>query len=212
MQNKQQDIIEALNWRYAVKVFDSSKKLSTDLLNTILEAGRLSPSSLGMEPWKFLVIENKELRQKLFEASKQPKVLDASHLIVITYRTDGEKLIAENLARTAKIQNKNITELDGYKNMLETSVKGAEESGKFEAWVKAQSYIPLGIMIETAALLEVDAGPMEGFNAEMVDEILDLKSKNLKSTSMLALGYRGEDPARVRPKVRREFSEVIEFI
>lgn len=212
MQNNQKDIIDALNWRYAVKVFDPSKNLDTDLLNTILESGRLSPSSLGMEPWKFFVIENKDIRQRLFEASKQPKVLDASHLIVITYRTDGDNLVTENLERTAKIQQKTIESLEGYKNMLEGTVSQARENGKLESWLKAQSYIPLGIMIETAALLGVDAGPMEGFNADTVDEILDLKNKNLKSTSMLALGYRGEDPAAVRPKVRREFKEVVEFI
>jgi nitroreductase len=133
-------------------------------------------------------------------------------LIVITYRTDGEKLIEENLKRTMEIQGKTLEELGGYKKMLEGAVTQAQESGKFESWVKAQAYIPLGIMLETAALLRIDAGPMEGFNNELVDEILDLKSKNLKSTSMLALGYRGEDPASLREKVRRDFKEVVEFV
>jgi len=96
--------------------------------------------------------------------------------------------------------------------MLDGSVAQKIKDGSLECWVKAQAYIPLGIMIETAALLGIDGGPMEGFQPEKVDDILNLKEKNLKSVTMLALGYRGEDPASSRPKVRREFDEVVEFV
>ncbi|MDQ5954470.1 MAG: hypothetical protein QG583_398 [Patescibacteria group bacterium] len=211
---KNQEIIKALNWRYAVKIFDKNKKVSDEDLYTILESARLSPSSSGIEMWKFIVVDNPEVRTKLREVGdNQPKITDASHLIVLTYRTDTEKsLVKERLERTAKIQNQSIETLGGLKAILEGGVAKHIKQEDLEYWVKAQAYIPLGMMIETSALLGVDAGPMEGFEPGKVDKILGLKEKNLKSVTMLALGYRGEDPASTRPKVRREFDEVIEFI
>lgn len=208
------DILEALNWRYATKVFDPSKKVDEDDLHTILESARLSPSSNGIEMWKFLVIEDKETRLKLRDAGfSQPKITDASYLIVITYRTDSvENLTKERIERTAKIQNENPDDLVGLKKMLDNTVAQKVKDGSLESWIRAQAYIPLGIMIETASLLGIDNGPMEGFQSEKVDEILGLREKNLKSITMLALGYRGEDPASARPKIRRNFDEVIEFI
>lgn len=211
---KNLEILKALNWRYAVKVFNPNKKVSDEDLYTILESGRLSPSSSGIEMWKFIVVENPDIRKKLREVGDdQPKITDASHLIVLTYRTDiEENLVKERLERTAKIQNQRIEELDGLKSVLEGGLAKHIKQEDLEAWAKSQTYIPLGMMLETASLLGVDAGPMEGFTNEKVDEVLELQAKNLKSVTMLALGYRGLDPASTRPKVRREFDEVIEFI
>lgn len=209
-----EEILKALNWRYAVKIFDPSKKVSEEDLHTILESARLSPSASGIEMWKFLVVENRETRKKLREAGdNQPKITDASHLIVLAYRTDIEESLAkERIERTAKIQNQDPKDLEKLRLSLENSVAKKLQNGTLECWIRAQAYIPLGIMLQTAALLGVDAGPMEGFHGDKVDEILGLKEKNLKSITMLALGYRGEDPASARPKVRRAFNEVIEFI
>ncbi len=207
-------IIKALNWRYAVKIFDPNKIVSDDDLQTILESARLSPSANGGEMWKFIVVKNKEIRQKLRAVSfDQPKVTDASHLIIITYRTDSaENLKKERIERTAKIQNDDPSKLTSLKTMLENTVAQKIKNGTLETWIQAQSYIPLGIMIETAALLGIDGGPMEGFEPNKVDEILGLKEKNLKSITMLALGYRGNDPASLRPKIRRDFDDVVEEI
>ena len=208
---EKKEIIEALNKRYAVKTFDENKKVSDENLKTILESGRLSPSSLGLEPWKFIVVENKKLREKLRVASyNQTKVTDASHLIVIAYRTDTEKLVAESLERTAKIQNKTKEELAPLQKMLEGSMNRPEEIKK--SWIKAQAYISLGIMIETASLLGIDTCPMEGFDGTQVDEILGLKEKNLSVATILAVGYRGDDPYAKLQKVRRAYNEVIEFL
>jgi nitroreductase len=209
-----EEILKAMNWRYATKIYDPSKIIPGEVLHTILESARLSPSSNGVEMWKFIVVENKEIRSKLREAGYgQQKITEASCLIVITYRTDSAlNLTKERIERTSKIQNEKPSDLEGLKTMLDDSVSQKIKDGSLECWIKAQAYIPLGIMIETAALLGVDGGPMEGFQPEKVDEILNLKEKNLKSVTMIALGYRGEDPAATRPKVRREFNEVIEFI
>jgi nitroreductase / dihydropteridine reductase len=212
-ENMREEIIKALNWRYAGKIFDPNKKVSDENLKTILESARLSPGSSGLEMWKFLVIQNPEIRARIREVGDdQPKITDASHLIVIAHRTDPENISRERLERTSKIQNQPIEELGGLKKSAENAVNKHVANGTFECWAKAQTYIPLGIMIETAALLGVDHGPMEGFQPDKVDEILGLKEKNLKSVTMLALGYRGEDPAAKRPKIRRSFDDVIEFI
>jgi nitroreductase/dihydropteridine reductase len=209
-----ENIIKALKWRYATKIFNPSKKVSPADLHTILESAQLSPSSSGLEMWKFLVIENPEIRTRLREVSfNQPKITDASHLIVITHRTDiAENACKERIGRTAKTQNQKPEELDSLKNMIEGSISGHTQKGDLESWIKAQTYIPLGIMTETAALLGIDNCAMEGFSPDKVDEILGLKEKNLKSITMLTLGYRGPDPMAKLPKTRREFNEVVEFI
>lgn len=206
-------IMKSLLWRYAAQVFDPEKKLSDDTLRTILESGRLAPSSYGIEPWKFVVITHKELRAKLREAGfGQPKITDASHLVVIARRTDvRENIVRELIERTALASGKSATDLDGLKQMVD-GVVTARSDEALDSWAKAQTYIALGIMIETAALLGVDTGPMEGFVPDQVDDVLGLKAKHLTATTMLALGYRGDDAAAGRPKARRHFDEVVEFI
>jgi nitroreductase len=140
-------------------------------------------------------------------------VTDASHIIIITYRTDSEENLAkERIERTAKIQNDGSSKLTSLKTMLENTVAQKIKDGTLETWIQAQSYIPLGIMIETAALLGIDGGPMEGFEPDKVDEILGLAEKKLKSITMFAIGYRGDDPASLRLKVRRNFDDVVEII
>ena len=205
-------IIDALTWRYAVKVFDSTKQVHTEDLHTLLEVGRLAPSTAGIEPWKFIVIENKELRRKIRVAAwDQPKVTDASYLIVFAYRTDIENLPGELVNRTAVAQQRDTAELEGLRQMARSSTV-APSALQAEAVAKAQVYIPLGMMLEAAALMGIDAGPMEGFAPDQVDKLLGLEAKHLKSTALLALGYRGDDPHAARPKVRRSFSEAVEFI
>lgn len=208
---KKEEIIKALNWRYAVKIFDKDKKISEEDLNTILESGILSPSSLGLEPWKFIVVKDPTTRAKLFQVSNQPKVTDASHLIVLTYKTDIKEIIEDRLERTARIQNQKVEELATYKDFLEGATKNKSEL-ELDSWLKAQSYIALGTMIYTASLLDIDNCPMEGFEKDKVDEILNLKSQNLKSVTMLALGYRGVDPTASKTKIRKDFTSAVEFI
>jgi nitroreductase len=207
------EITKALQWRYAVKTFDTTKKVGDGDLNAILESGRLAPSTIGLEPWKFIVVNNPEVRAKLRAVGyDQTKITEASHLVVFAYRTDAENLAGELAARTAQAQGKTIEDLAGLAQMAAGAVANHADAGIRTAWLKAQAYIPLGMMIETAALLGVDAGPMEGFDNAQVDEILGLKAKNLASTSMLALGYRGDDAFAAFSKTRRAFDDVVEFI
>ena len=204
-------IIDAMNWRYAGKIFDTTKKVSDDDLHTILEAGRLSPSVFGMEPWNFIVVKNPEIREKLKAASYgQPKVTDASHLIVIAARTDAGTVADELVARTAKTQGKTVEDLKGLSDMVHGSV--AQHGEGTNAWLSRQCYIPLGSMIETASLLSIDSGPMEGFNPDEVDAILGLAQKNLRSTVILALGYRGDDAYAKLPKTRMSFEDAVTIV
>jgi len=207
------EIIDALRFRYAVQTFDPTKIINSEDLHTILESAQLAPSSIGLEAWKFLVIENKDIREQLKAvAYGQSKVTDASHLIVLTYRTDYENIANERLERTAKTQNESVENLSGLKSMAESGIARVVANGTYESWMTSQTYIPLGIMMETASLLKIDNAAMEGFDANKVNEILGLKDKNLKVATMLALGYRGEDSVAKRPKTRRDFADVIEFI
>ena len=209
-----EEILKALNWRSAIKIFDPEKKLKEDEIRFILEVGRLAPSSSGFEPWKFIVVKDKTLREKLYEVSfNQSKVKDASDLIVITYRTDlAQNGVKDLINRTANIEGKKEEELQNFKKAKEDALNIKIADGTLEEWAQAQTYIPLGMMIETAALLGIDATPMEGFEAEKVDQILKLPEKNLKSITMLVLGKRGDDPYCKNKKVRRDFEDVVEFI
>ncbi len=206
-------VVKALNWRFATKVFDSGKKIAEQDLKAILESGRLAPSSFGIEAWKFLVIENLELRSTLrASAWGQAQVTDASHLIVIARRTDVRENIAHELmARTAQTQGVAVEALAGYKQMLDGNM-ASKSDADLDAWVRAQTYIALGMMIETAAMLEIDSCPMEGFDPQKFNEILGLAEKNLSATTILAVGYRGGDEAVNRSKTRRGFEDVVEFI
>lgn len=206
-------IINALQWRYAVKEFDAAKKVSEDDIRLILESGRLAPSSFGVEAWKFLVIQNSALRDSLRKvAYDQTKVTDASHLILITRRTDvREHIVDELIVRTAAASQKDPSDLDGLRQMVQGAISFMSDAD-VENWARCQAYIPLGMMVQTAAQLEVDSCPMEGFDKKAVDDLLGLASKQLASVAMLALGYRGSDSAAMRPKVRRPFEEVVEVI
>ena len=210
MNNK---IIEALKWRYATQKFDTERKVSQEDIDTILEAAKLAPSAFGIEAWNFVVVENKELRQRLHdEASPQPKVIDASHFVVVTKRTDvRDKIAADRVNRTAKTFSEPEANFQKLGNSISATVASRDDQ-TLDHWVNAQTYIPLGMMIETAALLGVDAGPMEGFDHDKFDEILGLKDMHLASVSAIAFGYRGDDPAADRPKVRRQDKDVITWI
>ena len=166
-----------------------------------------------MEPWKFIVVENKDLREKIRAASyDQSKVTDASHLIVIAIRKDHENMSKELIARAMKIQNKKEEDLTGLKQMADNFISSKDGANKIYEWFLSQSYIPLGVMMETAALLKIDTCPMEGFDQNKIDEILGLGAKNLTAATILVVGYRGNDPYALLPKIRREENEVIEII
>ena len=207
-------LIDQLNWRYATKQFDSTRKISAEDWNTLEEALVLSPSSLGLQPWKFLVIEDPELRAKLQPASYgQPQILDASHLVVLTTRFDlSESDVDAHVANVAKVRGVAVEDLAGLKAMAMGIVTGRSETERRE-WAFNQTYIALGNLLTSAALLGIDACPMEGFSREEYDKILGLTELGLASTAVATLGYRSAgDKYATAPKVRFERKEIVSHL
>lgn len=207
--NKQ--IQKALNWRYATKLFDLDKKILQKDLETILESGRLSPSSYGLQTWKFLVIESGKIREALKGASwGQSQITDASHLIVLCRPENlNKELVEKQVQAVAKIRNQNPDSLLDYKKMLLGFIGGLTKD-QAESWMEKQVYIALGFMLESAALIGIDSCPMEGFDRNQYDEILNLKSIGLRSVVAITLGYRslGDESAK-RQKVRFDREELV---
>lgn len=204
------NITQALAWRYATKQFDATKKISTETIQTLKESIRLSPSSYGLQPYKIIEVSNPEIREKLTVAAYgQTQVSEASHLFVFAANTDiTEAHVDEFIHSHATIRNVPAESLAGYAGMMKANIVTRTTEQKV-MWAEKQAYIALGFLLETAALLEVDATPMEGFNAAQFDEILGLKEKGLTSAVICALGYRSTDDTYAnQPKVRKSEGEM----
>lgn len=204
-------IIDALQWRYATKKFDPSKKISEIDLHELLEAARLAPSSYGLQPWGFVVVTDPALRKQLREhAWNQAQVEDASHLIVLCARTDvNEAFVKQYIETIVKTRNVPRESLKGGEDMILGFVKG-ETPESLVAWAQKQVYLALGILLESAALKRIDACPMEGFDPAKFDEVLGLKKHNMTATVLCTLGYRAaDDHAAKHMKVRFAAGDVI---
>ncbi len=205
-------ISEALKRRYATKKYDTSKKVSAEDLQTILEAMRFAPSSFWVQAWKFMVIENPELRAKLKDASRgQPQLTDASHVIVLTVKNDyTENDADEYMASVATTRNIPVESLSWFKWAIMWAIGHLDANGKKMRNSK-QAYIALGFGLMAAAQLWIDTTPMEWFNADQYNEILWLK--DYSAAVVLAVGYRStEDETQNYAKVRFDANKIIEFI
>jgi nitroreductase len=190
-----------LNWRYSVKKFDTSKRVSPEDTEKILEAIRLAPSSFGFQPYHLIIVRNADLRQKLAAAApgNEPKILDASFLLVFCANADiGGRIDAfTEYASGGDAEKKKAGEARWERIKKNFSAKSKEEN---IAWVSRQMYIALGFALVTCAELAIDSCPMEGFDKEKYKEILALP-ENLYPQALLAVGYRaaGETaPTKVR--------------
>ncbi|MGE5085659.1 MAG: NAD(P)H-dependent oxidoreductase [Bacillota bacterium] len=207
-------IQEALEWRYATKKFDPSKKISDQDWKTLMESLKMAPSSYGVQPWKFLVIENPKIREQLKPVSwNQTQVTDASHYVVFLYKEKiDEGYINKFMDRMAAVRNAPPESLQGYKDLLINNLVKAPEE-KIRVWSQRQAYIAMGFLLETAALLKIDATPMEGFSASDYDKILGLEGSGWKSVATVALGYRhAEDSYQNLKKVRFPDDTLIEYV
>ncbi|MCP4914675.1 MAG: NAD(P)H-dependent oxidoreductase [Oligoflexia bacterium] len=204
-------IIEDLNWRYATKEFDSSKKVSNEDLNTILDSLILSPSSFGLQTWKFVVVEKQDLKDKLLEHSwNQKQVVDASHVIVLCRPTTfGDAEVDKFLESTASHRGQDLESLKGYGDMMKGFLSRMDEEGKAQ-WMKNQVYIALGNVMTVCANMRIDACPMEGFIAPKYDEVLGLADHGLTSVVVLPIGYRADsDKYATAKKVRYSQEELV---
>lgn len=216
-------ILDIMNFRFACKTFDPQRKIPEDQFHTILEAGRLSPSSYGFEPWKFLVIQNKELREaiKAVAWGAQTQLPTASHVVVLLARQpEAITPTSEYLQKTIMQETQHMPEdiqkayTEKYADFLKNdfALAGNERAG-FE-WACRQAYLALDSMMIAAASMQIDSGPMEGFNKEKLElllaehEILDRKTFGV--ACMIAFGYRTEPPHR--PKMRRPLDQVVQWV
>jgi Nitroreductase len=186
------NLIEALKWRYAAKRMNG-QPIPAEKVETILESIRLTPTSLGFQPFKVIVVSDKALREKIFEkACEQPQVVEGSHLLVFAVRTHVTQAeVDEYIHRVATERNIPVENLAGYKTMI-SSIQQLPED-RFLQWTARQAYIALGISLIAAATEKVDATPIEGFTPVLMDEILGLKKMGLHSVVLLALGNRDEE-------------------
>ncbi len=208
-------IRKALDWRYAVKSFDSTKKIPAEKWDILEDSLVLSPSSYGLQPWQFLIVENKELREKLKPFSwNQTQITDASHLVVFTTLKEiNSQYIKEFIQRNMDVRNVPHEALAGYEGMMLKNIVEGMDKEYVRTWNQRQSYIAMGFLLETAALLEIDSVPMEGIDPKAYDEILGLNQSAYATVSAVALGYRSSsDQYQFAKKVRFEKEKVIRRI
>ncbi|WP_291100068.1 MULTISPECIES: NAD(P)H-dependent oxidoreductase [unclassified Flavobacterium] len=198
------------NWRYATKKFDAAKKISTEDLNTLKEAIRLSSSSFGLQPYKVIIVENPELRAKLQPACwGQSQIVDASHLIVFANQTNiGDREIDSYLKNVSETRSIPSESLAGYGDFMKSNITSLSEDAK-NIWTSKQTYLALGNLLNAAAELKIDVTPMEGFVPAQVNEILGLDKLGLNASLMATLGYRhAEDATQHHKKVRKSNEEL----
>ncbi len=204
-------VLAQLGWRYATKKFDPTKKIAADLWAKLEQAPVLSPSSYGIQPWKFIVVTDPDMRARLHPVSyNQPQILDASHLVVFAAKNPPTPAdIDTYVRRTAEVRATTIEALEGFKQMMLGSLSRMD-AAQAHRWAARQTYIALGVFLTAAAMMGVDACPMEGFQPEKYDEILGLKEKGLGSVVIATAGYRAaDDKNATAAKVRFAVNDVI---
>ncbi|MGB5819286.1 MAG: NAD(P)H-dependent oxidoreductase [Saonia sp.] len=205
------DIIENLQWRYAVKKFDSEQILPKDKIKKLKEAFNLTATSYGLQPIKMVILKDKELQQKLVAPSYgQQQVAQASHVLVICIEnTIDEAFIANHFKRVKHVRGTSDEILNPFKDSLvkDFSKKSID---KIQNWATNQAYLALGNLLTICAAEKIDACPMEGFVPVAYDELLGLDKEGLTSVLVLPVGYRASDDVFSGfKKVRRNLGESI---
>jgi len=205
------NLIEALNTRYATKKFDSTKKLDQTIVDQLIEALRLTPTSYGLQLMKAVLVEDKKIREELVQYSYgQAQVKDASHLIVLCREASATtEKIDQYIQTISETRSVPLESLAGFKKMIHSSILNLPKD-KCDLWMEKQVYIALGNLMTACAILGVDACPMEGFNSAAYDEILGLNALELKSILVIPVGFHAEDcPNLHNKKVRRSTADFL---
>ncbi|WP_017814738.1 NAD(P)H-dependent oxidoreductase [Paenibacillus shenyangensis] len=219
-EQRKQEILAAYESRHATKAFDPEQKISEDDFEFILETGRLSPSSVGSEPWKFVVIQNMELREKLRAVTwgAQGQLPTASHFVVILARKNvryDSAYLREQMVEVKQMPEEVFNQALGrYREFQEKDLNLLESERALFDWASKQTYIALGNMMTAAAEIGIDSCPIEGFHMESVEKILGdeglLENGEFGVSVMAAFGYRTEKG--LRPKARRTKEQVVQWI
>jgi nitroreductase len=204
-------VLEQLKWRYATKKFDPSRKIDPHLWAKIEQTAVYAPSSFGLQPWKFVVVTDPEVREQLHPVSyNQAQILGASHLVVFAAKNPPTPAdVDAHVARTAEVRGESVESLEGFKKAMLGSLNRMD-AAQAHRWAARQCYIALGVFLSAAAMMGVDACPMEGFQPEKYDEILGLKEEGLASVVIATAGYRSPDDKYAEAaKSRFEVSDVV---
>lgn len=208
------ELLTVNNWRYATKVFNPTRKVSPENWQALQQSIALSPSSFGLQPWHFIVVSSPKLREELLPHSwGQKQVVDCSHYLVCCTRTDIDiPFIEKFIASTAEQRGVTTDSLKGYQDVVVDFVMSMTESERI-VWSERQTYLALQRLMDSAALLEIDTCPIEGFVASEYGKILELPAKKIKASVCCAIGYRSEDDkyatlAKSRYPVTEIFTEV----
>lgn len=203
-------LLDNLNWRYATKKFDATKKISAADLNTLKEAVRLAASSYGLQPFKVVLVENPEIREKLKAAAwGQTQITDASNLFVFANDLNaGPESVAAYIKNISETRGLPTEALGGFADMMNGVISNLSQEAK-NIWTSKQTYIALGTLLAAAAELKIDATPMEGFNPAQFNEILGFDKLGLNAAVIATVGYRHEeDEAQHYKKVRKSQEEL----
>ncbi len=208
-------LISSFQWRYATKKFDPTKRISDADWKTLEQALVLTPSSFGLQPWRFLVVRDPELRAKLQPlANGQAQVVDCSHYVIFCIvKNMGRDYVKKYVSRVGEIRKQSSESLADYEEHIASGIVDGYRSLHVNAWASNQTFIALGQLLCSAALLRIDACPMEGFDKRAFDELLGLGKRGLSSVVSCALGYRlDSDKYAHAPKVRFEAKDVVEYL
>jgi nitroreductase len=209
------NLLENLNWRYATKKFDPSKTIAPEVWAALEDALVLSPSSYGLQPWKFLIVTSPEIKEQLKSLSwNQSQVTDCSHYVVFTIK---KNLTAADVDRfvecTATIRDISVESMKRYRDLIVGDVVYGARSLNINEWATRQAYIALGNFMTSAALVGVDTCPMEGLDPVKYDRFLELPQKGFATVVACAAGYRAEDDKHATfAKVRFPNAEMVEYI
>ena len=205
------NMMEIMDFRHACKIFDENKKISDDDINYILEVTRKSPSSFGMEPWKFLVITNEQLKAKLRPFCwDQVQITSCSHLVIVLSKIDAVKpesgIPEKRFARREMPQEKLDFYIDLYSRHLEQTLNNDDN---IYSWTSKQTYLAVSNLMNAAAELKIDSCPIEGFEKSKLEDVLKLDTSIYQVSTLIGLGYRINELSKQN---RLSFDEVVEFI
>lgn len=205
------NIIENLNWRYATKKFDETKKVSEEKLTILKQAFNFTPTSYGIQTMKVIIISDQAVKKKMVDLCYgQEQVKSASHVLVICIQDEvNETDVDEYFDNVVKIRNTSEEILSKYREELKGFIRSKTKE-EIQYWCINQVYIALGNLMTVCAVEGIDSCPMEGFIPEKVDELLGLEKYKLKSVLLLPIGYRAVDDMFSKlQKVRKDISETV---
>lgn len=207
-------LVKSFEWRYATKKYDTARKVDPAVLADLIETVRLAPSSFGLQPYKFLFIEDHAKLEEISRAAHgQPQITTGAHVMVLAVETNiDEKTVASYIDKAAIARQTERKNLEAREQFVNTVLSKLDYNQRI-VWAEKQAFLAVGVFVSAAAEAGIDASPMEGFDNAKIDEILGLKAKNLTAALLFVIGHRSdEDEFATIPKVRKQKEEIFQTI